>query len=86
MDQEMNFSLSYEQLTQAAEEEIKNCNLGHEGSRYVLDRIKAVNIVRFWYLLALRGHHGITISRLEADWQRLNALVHKKEGEYRDNG
>lgn len=28
MDQEVTFSLSYEQLTREAEEEIKKCNLG----------------------------------------------------------
>lgn len=41
MDQEFNFSLSYEQLFQEAEEQIKKCDLREEGPYYLQDLSKA---------------------------------------------
>ncbi|BDB32484.1 hypothetical protein NUITMVK11_3430 (plasmid) [Klebsiella quasipneumoniae] len=35
MDEEMLFSLSYEQMTQMAEEEIKQCDFRRDGTHYV---------------------------------------------------
>ena len=49
----MMFSLSYEQMTQMAEEEIKQCDFRRDGTHYVWEVNKAHDILRFWYLLAL---------------------------------
>lgn len=61
MDEEMLFSLSYEQMTQMAEEEIRQCDFRRDGTHYVWEVNKAQDILRFWYLLALRGHTGLAI-------------------------
>ncbi len=50
MDQKMTFSLSYEQMTQMAEEEIKQCDFRRDGTHYVWEVNKAHDILRFWYL------------------------------------
>nr|WP_281441334.1 hypothetical protein [Klebsiella pneumoniae]WGU91837.1 hypothetical protein QIU02_01030 [Klebsiella pneumoniae] len=50
MDEEMLFSLSYEQMTQMAEEEIKQCDFRRDGTHYVWEVNKAHDILRFWYL------------------------------------
>ncbi len=50
MDEEMMFSLSYEQMTQMAEEEIKQCDFRRDGTHYVWEVNKAHDILRFWYL------------------------------------
>lgn len=41
MEQEMNFSLSYEQLTQIAEERIRECELDSHGAKYISESGKA---------------------------------------------
>ncbi|HFL1539407.1 TPA: hypothetical protein ACG1QB_004258 [Enterobacter asburiae] len=80
MDQEVTFSLSYEQLTQKAEEEIRNINLNQDGIGYIEARARAYAILNFWYGLALRGYPGSTMDeRVDADRLRLHALVFKKE-------
>ncbi|WP_049141596.1 hypothetical protein [Klebsiella michiganensis] len=65
MDEEMMFSLSYEQM---AEEEIKQCDFRRDGTHYVWEVNKAHDILRFWYLLALRGHTGLATTRVESDY------------------
>ncbi|VTN46316.1 Uncharacterised protein [Klebsiella pneumoniae] len=71
MYEDMLFSLSYEQMTQMAEEEIKQCDFRRDGTHYVWEVNKAHDILRFWYLLALRGHTGLATTRVEADYKRL---------------
>ncbi|MDV0592771.1 hypothetical protein RZP54_27980 [Raoultella ornithinolytica] len=78
MDDEMMFSLSYEQMTQMAEEEIKQCDFRRDGTHYVWEVNKAHDILRFWYLLALRGHTGLATTRVEADYKRLKTLISRK--------
>ncbi len=74
MDQKMTFSLSYEQMTQMAEEEIKQCDFaGMEP--IMLGSEQGHDILRFWYLLALRGHTGLSTTRVEADYKRLKTLI-----------
>lgn len=51
MDEEMMFSLSYEQMTQMPEEEIKQCDFRRDGTHYVWEVNKAHDILRFWYSL-----------------------------------
>lgn len=62
MDDEMMFSLSYEQMTQMAEEEIKQCDFRRDGTHYVWEVNKAHDILRFWYLPSCAdtrpGHHA----------------------------
>ncbi|SPW64321.1 Uncharacterised protein [Escherichia coli] len=41
MDQEMTFSLSYEQLTRFAEKRIRECNLDSHGVTYLCESAKA---------------------------------------------
>ncbi len=50
MYEDMLFSLSYEQMTQMAEEEIKQCDFRRDGTHYVWEVNKAHDILRFWYL------------------------------------
>lgn len=78
MDEEMIFSLSYEQMTQMAEEEIKQCDFRRDGTHYVWEVNKAHDILRFWYLLALRGHTGLATTRVEADYKRLKTLISQR--------
>ncbi len=78
MDEEMLFSLSYEQMTQMAEEEIKQCDFRRDGTHYVWEVNKAHDILRFWYLLALRGHTGLSTTRVEADYKRLKTLISQR--------
>ena len=40
MDQEMTFSLSYEQLTRFAEKRIRECNLDSQGAIYLASQPK----------------------------------------------
>ena len=81
MDVEMTFSLSYELLTQKAEEEeIRNINFNQDGIGYVEALAKATAILSFWYCLALHGYPNITIDeRVNADQQRLRKLVFRKD-------
>ena len=79
MDQEMTFSLSYELLTQTAEEEIRNINLNQDGIGYIEALAKASAILSFWYGLALRGYPGSTMDeRVDADRLHLHALIFKR--------
>ncbi|EPM8848954.1 hypothetical protein ACTSFU_005397 [Klebsiella michiganensis] len=80
MDQEMTFSLSYEQLTREAEEEIKKCNLDKDKYFYGRELDKASALLLFWYRLAIVGYAGGTGNeRVEADLVRLKALIVGKE-------
>ncbi|MEP8981170.1 hypothetical protein ABKW25_20900 (plasmid) [Enterobacter hormaechei] len=80
-EKEVNFSLSYEQLLQETETQIKKRNLSRTGEFYVHEKIMASDILMFWHSLALRGYQGIPDSeRINADWQRLNAYI-LNEGE-----
>lgn len=80
MDQELNFSLSYEQLLQEAEEQIKKCDLSKEGPYFTLELSKASDFLAFWHRLANRGYSGVgDYDRIETDWQRLHALIYKRE-------
>lgn len=45
MDQKMTFSLSYEQMTQMAEEEIKQCDFRRDGTHYVWEVGDAANLL-----------------------------------------
>jgi hypothetical protein len=79
MYEDMLFSLSYEQMTQMAEEEIKQCDFRRDGTHYVWEVNKAHDILRFWYLLALRGHTGLATTRVEADYKRLKTLISERD-------
>ncbi|MDK9637866.1 hypothetical protein [Enterobacter hormaechei] len=79
-EKEVNFSLSYEQLLQEAEESIQKCDLSKEGPYYPQELSKATDLLHFWHRLANRGYSGVgDYERIEADWQRLHALVFKRE-------
>ncbi|EAV4528678.1 hypothetical protein CSM15_003342 [Salmonella enterica subsp. diarizonae] len=80
-EKEVNFSLSYEQLLQETEKQIKKRNLSRTGEFYVHEKIMANDILMFWHSLALRGYQGIPdTERIDTDWQRLNACI-ENEGE-----
>lgn len=80
MDQELNFSLSYEQLLQEVEESIQKCDLRKEGPYFTQELSKASDLLALWHRLANRGCSGlIKYDRIEADWQRLHALIYKRE-------
>lgn len=51
MDQEMTFSLSYEQLTRFAERRIRECNLDSQGAIYLCESAKAGAVLIFWHEL-----------------------------------
>ncbi|XJE87444.1 hypothetical protein V1566_23375 (plasmid) [Enterobacter sp. ECC-019] len=79
-EKDMNFTLSYEQLTREAEDAIKKCHLNQDGTGYPLELGKASAILGFWYGLALCGLPGAReCGRVEADWQRLSGLVHQRK-------
>ncbi len=81
MNLEMTFSLSYEQLTKKAEEEIRNINLDLDGIGYIEALARASAVLSFWYSLALHGYPGTTMNeRVDADRQRLKNLIYRKEG------
>ncbi|AGK12356.1 TPA: hypothetical protein JF303_004671 [Salmonella enterica subsp. enterica] len=56
MDQEMTFSLSYEQLTRFAERRIRECNLDSQGAIYLCESAKAGAVLIFWHELAINGY------------------------------
>ncbi|ELW1648925.1 hypothetical protein NTH58_004022 [Enterobacter oligotrophicus] len=75
-EKEVNFSLSYEQLLQEAEAQIKKCDLNKTGEHYVAEWLKARAFMSFWHTLALKGYPGTPdIERIDADWARLEALA-----------
>ncbi|MBV8042575.1 hypothetical protein [Pluralibacter sp.] len=79
MDQELNFSLSYEQLTRTAEDEIKKCWLNPDGAVYLKELGRASAILGFWRNLAISGGSGKEHEdRVNADSERLAALVYKE--------
>ncbi|MGG7118114.1 hypothetical protein ACPUGT_10550 [Klebsiella aerogenes] len=79
-EKEVNFSLSYEQLTREAEEQIKKCNLDKDEYFYGRELDKASALLLFWYRLAIVGYTGVTGNeRVEADLVRLKALIVGKE-------
>ena len=55
MDEEMTFSLSYEQLTRIAEEHIRECELDSQGARYISESGKARAVLSLWFELAIGG-------------------------------
>ena len=79
MDQEQNFSLSYEQLTRFAEEHIRECKLDSEGVIYISESAKAGAVLSLWYELAINGYASMNaIQRkalIDADHQRLRKLI-----------
>lgn len=76
MEQKTNFSLSYEQLLQEAQEQIKKCDLTKSGEHYAAEWLKARALMSFWHTLALKGWPGIPDTvRIDADWARLEVLV-----------
>ncbi|EML5381247.1 hypothetical protein HWQ17_22955 (plasmid) [Enterobacter pasteurii] len=80
-EKEVNFSLSYEQLTRIAEERIRECNLDKNGYLYGRELEKASALLLFWHRLAIAGYTGATGNeRVEADLVRLKALIVGKEG------
>lgn len=80
MDNEVTFSLSYEQLTLEAEDAIKKCNLNQDGMGYALEKCKASAILSFWYGLAQCGQpDALESEHVEADWQRLRGLIHQRK-------
>jgi hypothetical protein len=52
-EKEVNFSLSYEQLTRIAEERIRECELDNQGAKYISESSKASA------LLGVRLENGI---------------------------
>ncbi|MDZ0777625.1 hypothetical protein M2S87_27605, partial [Klebsiella pneumoniae] len=48
-EKEVNFSLSYEQLTRIAEERIRECNLDSQGAIYISESAKAGAVLSYWY-------------------------------------
>lgn len=55
MDQEMTFSLSYEQLTRFAERRIRECNLDSQGAIYLCESAKAAYSALFDHGLASKS-------------------------------
>lgn len=79
MDEEMMFSLSYEQLTRIAEARIRECELDSQGVRYISESSKASTLLGFWYELAITGapvkNYEQTKALIDADYQRLRQLI-----------
>ena len=55
MDNDVTFALSYEQLLQETEAQIKKCDLNRTGEHYVAEWLKARAFMSFWHTLALKG-------------------------------
>ncbi|WP_261643236.1 hypothetical protein [Erwinia mallotivora] len=79
MDQELNFSLSYEQLTRFAEERIRECNLDSQGVIYISESAKAGAVLSLWYELAINGCASMNAIKrkelIDVDHQRLRKLI-----------
>ncbi|WP_318366978.1 hypothetical protein [Enterobacter sp.] len=79
MDNEVSFSLSYEQLTRIAEERIRECELDSHGAKYISESGKAGAILILWYELAITGaplkNYEQTKALIDADHQRLRKLI-----------
>jgi hypothetical protein len=78
-EKEVTFSLSYDQLLEEAEESIKKCDFRRDGTQYVWEVNKAHDILRFWYLLALRGYKGWPPTQVESDYKRLKTLISERD-------
>lgn len=78
-EKEVNFSLSYEQLTRIAEERIRECNLDSQGAIYISESTKAGAVLSYWYELAINGYASVNaITRqelIDADQPRLRKLI-----------
>lgn len=78
----MSFSLSYEQLFEAAEAEIRKCDLRQSGRYYAMEIDRASEIVRFWFLLSLRGYSNLPdMERIEVDMQRLEEMILNRQSD-----
>ncbi|EPJ5005520.1 TPA: hypothetical protein ACRRC6_005422 [Klebsiella pneumoniae] len=79
MDEELKFSLSYEQLTRIAEERIRECELDSQGAKYISESGKASALLVFWYELAINGaplnNYEQTKALIDADQQRLRKII-----------
>ncbi|MDT1209660.1 hypothetical protein RNQ82_23945 [Escherichia coli] len=71
-------SLTYVFVPLALKPQIKQCDFRRDGTHYVWEVNKAHDILRFWYLLALRGHTGLATTRVEADYKRLKTLISQR--------
>lgn len=82
MVNEVTFSLSYDQLTQITEEEIKKRVIRYDRKESFQELSRASDILRFWFVLAMRGYPGILdMEFVEADRLRLENLIrHRREG------
>lgn len=81
MNEAVTFSLSYEQLTRETEEAISQCDLNLDGIFYNRELSKASALILFWHRLAIVGYQDVTGNeRVEADLQRLKALIFGKKG------
>ncbi|MGQ8486300.1 hypothetical protein ACUTG2_26395 [Klebsiella aerogenes] len=79
MDQEMTFSLSYEQLTRFAEQRIQECKLDSDGLAYMTASTEAATVLSFWYELAINGYASMNAIKrqelIDADHLRLRKLI-----------
>ena len=78
-EKEVNFSLSYEQLTRIAEARIRECELASQGAKYLSESGKASAILGFWYELAINGYASVNAIKrqelIDADHLRLRKLI-----------
>ncbi|HBS0035120.1 TPA: hypothetical protein ACYFMJ_004713 [Klebsiella pneumoniae] len=78
-EKEVNFSLSYEQLTRIAEERIRECNLDSQGAIYISESAKAGTVLSYWYELAINGYASVNVIKrqelIDADHLRLRQLI-----------
>jgi hypothetical protein len=79
MDNEVTFSLSYEQLTRVAEEHIREYELYSQGAKYISEPSKAGAVLSLWYELAITGaplnNYEQTKALINAAHQRLRKLI-----------
>lgn len=78
MDKEPTFSLSYEQITRIAEEEIRNCNIRRDSRDYLQQLARASATLSLWSTLAYTGFQNNGQSgydHVNPDWVRLKALL-----------
>lgn len=76
MDEGLKFSLSYEQLLQATEDEIKKCDLHPSSEHYIQQLTKAHDVLHFWHSLVMRGYPGLPdVERVNGDFKRLASLM-----------
>ncbi|GDM21680.1 hypothetical protein [Escherichia coli] len=79
MNSDMDFSVSYEQLTQATEQLLSRYKLTSDNPCDYEVLTKACGICELWHLLALRGVTDISgFKRINADWQRFHDFLNKE--------